>query len=150
MSLVRTLALWYMLIISDSVTAVGATSLSGTSNEIGASYSSGGFSNYFGRPSYQSAAVNSYLTSLGATNSGKFNTSGRAYPDVSAIGTNVEIVSNGGFYLATGTSCASPIFASVIALINDALITAGKSPLGFLNPFLYANPGAFNDITSGE
>ena len=29
-----------------------------------------------------------------------------------------------------GTSCASPIFASVVALINDALIEAGKSPLG--------------------
>ncbi|KAI0085907.1 peptidase S8/S53 domain-containing protein, partial [Irpex rosettiformis] len=49
-----------------------------------------------------------------------------------------------------GTSCSSPIFASVISLINDQLIAAGKSPLGFLNPFLYANPSAFNDVTSGS
>ena len=40
--------------------------------------------------------------------------------------------------------------ASIIALINDGLVAAGKSPLGFLNPFLYANPQAFTDITSGQ
>lgn len=33
-----------------------------------------------------------------------------------------------------GTSCSSPIFASVIALINDRLIAAGRPVLGFLNP----------------
>ncbi|KZP04478.1 subtilisin-like protein, partial [Athelia psychrophila] len=48
-----------------------------------------------------------------------------------------------------GTSCATPIFASTIALLNDQLICAGKSPMGFLNPFLYANPKALHDITSG-
>jgi len=35
-------------------------------------------------------------------------------------------------------------------LINDELISAGRRPLGFLNPWLYANPRAFNDITSGS
>jgi len=34
--------------------------------------------------------------------------------------------------------------------VNDRLVAAGKSPLGFLNPFLYANPDAFNDITTGS
>jgi tripeptidyl-peptidase I len=131
------------------MTSVGATQLSGSSSETAASFSSGGFSNYFGTPSYQASAVQSYLSSIGSTNSGKFNASGRAYPDVSAIGVNVEIVVDGQFGTVDGTSCASPIFASVIALINDALVTAGKSPLGFLNPFLYANPGAFHDVTSG-
>ncbi|KAI0683196.1 hypothetical protein BC835DRAFT_1296691, partial [Cytidiella melzeri] len=33
---------------------------------------------------------------------------------------------------------------------NDGLISAGRSPLGFLNPFLYANPSAFHDITTGS
>ncbi len=132
------------------MTSVGATQLSGSSSETAASFSSGGFSNYFGTPSYQSSAVSSYLSSIGSTNSGKFNTSGRAYPDVSAMGTNVEIVVDGQSETVDGTSCASPIFASVVALLNDQLIAAGKSPLGFLNPFLYANPSAFNDITSGE
>ena len=132
------------------MTSVGATALSGTSSETAASFSSGGFSNYFGTPSYQSAAVHSFLTAQGSTNSGKFNTSGRAYPDVSAIGQDLEIVVSGSSNTVSGTSCSSPIFASVISLINDELISAGKSPLGFLNPFLYANPGAFHDVTSGE
>lgn len=132
------------------MTSVGATQLSGTSSETAASFSSGGFSNYFGTPDYQSSAVSSYLSSIGSTNSGKFNTSGRAYPDVSAIGTNLEIVVDGQLEGVDGTSCSSPIFAAVISLINDGLISAGKSPLGFLNPFLYANPGAFNDVTSGS
>ncbi|KAJ7799598.1 hypothetical protein B0H14DRAFT_2387965, partial [Mycena olivaceomarginata] len=50
-----------------------------------------------------------------------------------------------------GTSCASPIFASMIALINDRLIAAGKLVLGLLNPFLYTTGrAAFTDITSGK
>lgn len=132
------------------MTSVGATQLSGSSSETAASFSAGGFSNYFGTPSYQASAVSSYLSSIGSTNKGKFNASGRAYPDVSAIGTNVEIVVDGQTGTVDGTSCASPIFASIISLINDELIASGKSTLGFLNPFLYANPSAFNDVTSGE
>jgi tripeptidyl-peptidase-1 len=35
--------------------------------------------------------------------------------------------------------------------VNDALISAGKPPLGFLNPWLYKGGGkAFTDITSGS
>lgn len=46
--------------------------------------------------------------------------------------------------------CSSPIFASVIALLNDELVAAGKSPLGFLNPFLYSTgASALADITTG-
>ncbi|KAF5315080.1 hypothetical protein D9619_007609 [Psilocybe cf. subviscida] len=131
------------------LTSVGATT---GVTETAADFSSGGFSNFFGRPSYQASAVSSYLTALGSTNSGKFNTSGRAFPDVSAQGENVEIVVSGQGELVAGTSCSSPIFASVIALLNDQLLTAGKSPLGFLNPFLYSSAGAaaLNDITTGS
>jgi len=36
-------------------------------------------------------------------------------------------------------------------LLNDRLIAAGKSPLGFLNPFLYSTgASALNDITTGD
>ena len=130
------------------MTSVGATT--GTT-ETSATFSSGGFSNFFARPSYQSTAVSSYLTALGSTNSGKFNTSGRGFPDVAAQGENVEIVVGGRTGTVAGTSCSSPIFASVIALLNDQLVAAGKSPLGFLNPFLYSAAGqaALNDITTG-
>ena len=136
--------------LANSMTSVGATQLTSSGTEIAASFSSGGFSNYFGMPSYQSSAVNMYLSAMGMTNSGKFNMSGRAYPDVSAMGMNVEIVLDGAVGTVDGTSCSSPIFASVIALMNDALLSAGKSPLGFLNPLMYANPGLYNDITSGQ
>ena len=95
--------------------------------------------------------MSSYLSALGSTNSGKFNTSGRAFPDVSAQGENVEIAVSGQFGLVDGTSCSSPIFASVIALLNDELKEAGKSPLGFLNPFLYSTgASALNDVTTGS
>ena len=97
----------------------------------------------------EASAVDAYLTKLGTTNKGLFNASGRAYPDVAAQGEDVQVVVDGRTESVGGTSCASPIFSSVIALINDALLAAGKSPLGFLNPWLYANPQAFNDITSG-
>jgi len=33
-----------------------------------------------------------------------------------------------------GTSCAAPVFSGVISLVNDALLSAGKKPVGFLNP----------------
>ncbi|KDR69079.1 hypothetical protein GALMADRAFT_104369 [Galerina marginata CBS 339.88] len=132
------------------MTSVGGTS--GNLIETAASFSSGGFSNYFGRPTYQSVDVASYLTSLGSTHSGKFNKSGRAFPDVSAQAENVETVFQGEVESVDGTSWSSPIFASVIALLNDQLITAAKPPLGFLNPFLYSAAGkaALNDITTGD
>jgi subtilase family serine protease len=123
------------LIFVCSMTSVGATT--GINPEVAATFSSGGFSNTFTRPSYQSSAVSSYLSKLGSTNSGRFNTGGRAFPDISAQGENVEIFVDGQSGTVAGTSCSSPIFASVIALLNDELIAAGKSPLGFLNPFLY-------------
>jgi tripeptidyl-peptidase-1 len=104
---------------------------------------------YFTMPSSESSAVSKYLTILGSEYSGKFNRSGRAYPDVSAQGDMVQIYIDGKISSIGGTSCSSPIFASIVGLLNDELITAGKSALGFLNPWLYANPGAFNDITTG-
>ncbi|KIK69755.1 hypothetical protein GYMLUDRAFT_34144 [Collybiopsis luxurians FD-317 M1] len=129
------------------VTSVGATQ---GVTETAATFSSGGFSNFFNIPDYQASVVAQYLSVLGSTNSGKFHASGRAFPDVAAQGVDVEIANAGKLGLVDGTSCSSPIFASIIALINDKLIAAGKSPLGFLNPFLYANPSAFFDITTGD
>ncbi|KAJ6548429.1 family S53 protease [Mycena capillaripes] len=121
-------------------------------SEIGAAFSSGGFSNYFEAPSYQKGDVDAYISSLGDTYSGLFNTTGRGFPDVSAEGVNFVVVSGNRTGLVSGTSASSPVFASVIALLNDELIAAGKSPLGFLNPFLYSPVGraALNDVTDGK
>jgi tripeptidyl-peptidase-1 len=128
-------------------TQIGATT---GITETSASFSSGGFSNIFPRPAYQAPAVAAYLATLGSTNSGLFNSSGRAFPDISAQGKHVEIFNGGKPETVDGTSCSTPIVSSAIAMINAELLAAGKTVVGFLNPFIYANPGVFNDITTGN
>jgi tripeptidyl-peptidase-1 len=75
----------------------------------------------------------------------------QAYPDVSAQSTNFAVILQGRPVLIGGTSAAAPTFAGIVALLNDASIAAGKSPLGFLNPMLYSTgiPG-LRDITQGN
>ena len=131
-----------------SMTSVGATQ--GTS-ETAASFSSGGFSNYFSQPSYQSSAVSTYLSALGSTYSGRYNASGRGFPDVAAQGVAYKVVIGGKAALLDGTSASTPVFASVVALLNDRLVAKGKSPLGFLNPFLYTmGRVALDDVSVGN
>ncbi|TFY50508.1 hypothetical protein EVG20_g11477, partial [Dentipellis fragilis] len=131
------------------VTTVGGTT--SVNPEVTASLSGGGFSNYFARPSYQNTAVSTFLTQLGTKFAGRFNTTGRAYPDVAAQAESFEIVVDGGVELVDGTSCSSPTFAAVISLLNDFLLSQNKPPLGFLNPLLYSTGTAgLNDITSGS
>ena len=110
--------------------------------------SGGGFSNHFARPSYQDAAVSAYLDSS-TRNASLFNNTGRAYPDVAANGWNIAIYLQGLPDLAYGTSASAPIFASIVNRIIGDRIAAGKGPLGFLNPTLYANPWVFNDVVEG-
>jgi tripeptidyl-peptidase-1 len=55
----------------------------------------------------------------------------------------------GEFALYGGTSASTPIFAGVINRLNEERLNAGKGPIGFLNPSLYANPSMLNDITNG-
>ena len=138
-------------LISHSVTTVGATT--NQPDEVAASFSGGGFSNLFPQPAYQSAAVASYLSKLGTNATGLFNATGRAYPDVAAYGTRYDIVSGSAQLIVSGTSCSTPTFAAIIALINDQLLSKGKSVLGFLNPWLYstaADQGGLNDIVEGN
>merc|ERR1712227_437682 len=70
-----------------------------------------------------------------------------ALKDISAQATNFCVTPFG--CNVAGTSCASPTAAGVFGLLNDLRINSGKAPLGFLNPLLYQNQGAFNDITTG-
>ncbi|KIJ29336.1 hypothetical protein M422DRAFT_188615 [Sphaerobolus stellatus SS14] len=130
------------------LTSVGATT--GISPETSATFSSGGFSNLFARPSYQTTAVAAFLKTLGSTNAGKFNTTGRAFPDIAAQGENVAIFDGGEEGTVDGTSCSTPILASTFSLLNAQLLAAGKPVVGFLNPFIYANTGIFTDITTGN
>jgi tripeptidyl-peptidase I len=137
------------------VTAVGATQVNAGSSvsdpESAADFSGGGFSNVFAMPSYQTDAVNNYLTNYSpGYASSIFNSNGRAYPDISANGNNIAIVEYGEFTNVGGTSASTPIVASLFTLINNQLIAAGKPVIGFANPVLYMNPAAMNDIVSGN
>ena len=49
-----------------------------------------------------------------------------------------------------GTSASSPAFSSMVSLLNEARLSAGKKPMGLLNPFLYQNVDAFTDVTVGS
>ncbi|KAF2118084.1 tripeptidyl peptidase-like protein [Lophiotrema nucula] len=113
--------------------------------------SGGGFSNHFARPSYQDAAVKSYLATIGDEFAGLYNSSGRAYPDIAAYSVNYTIIWNGTLRHVDGTSAATPTIAAIFSLLNDALIAAGKPTLGFLNPWLYKKGyKAFIDVTEGS
>ncbi|KAJ7915389.1 subtilisin-like protein [Mycena leptocephala] len=130
------------------VTAVGATQ--GISPEKAINFTSGGFSSFFLRPAYQNDAVASFLKTIPPDFPGVFNSSGRGFPDLAAQGWNTPSVLSGETFASGGTSVSAPIVASMISLINDRMIAAGKPVLGFLNPWIYANPSAFTDITIGH
>ncbi|TDZ13570.1 Tripeptidyl-peptidase sed3 [Colletotrichum spinosum] len=131
------------------VTGVGG--VRGVSPERASSFSSGGFSDKFARPSYQDQAVPPYVANtVGGRFQGLFNASGRGFPDVSAQSFNATFVTGGMFGGFRGTSAAAPMWAGAVAQVNAALIQAGKPPMGFVNPWLYG-PGlqAVNDVTEG-
>ncbi|KAI0644613.1 family S53 protease-like protein [Trametes meyenii] len=131
------------------VTSVGGTR--GFGPEVAVSFSSGGFSNLFPRPQYQDKAVTTYLKKLGKTNNGLFNASGRAFPDIAAQAQGFQVVRNGEVIPVAGTSAASPTVASLVALLNDAILKDGGKPVGFLNPFLYSTGiSALTDVTQGN
>lgn len=94
-----------------------------------------------------------YTTSNGtipASGHGVYNKAGRAYPDISAVGDNGVVVTNGKVGRNGGTSMSTPIVTAMFTRINDERLAKGKKPIGFVNPALYNNPAMFNDITIGD
>mmetsp|Transcript_47202 Transcript_47202/g.106400 ORF Transcript_47202/g.106400 Transcript_47202/m.106400 type:complete len:179 (-) Transcript_47202:351-887(-) len=117
--------------------------------------SGGGFSSGFNQTEaqWQSKAVAAYVAQ-GSTlpkfpPAGSFPVLGRATPDVSALGEGYQVYVGGHVQSVGGTSASSPAFAGMVSLINEARFKAGKPQMGFLNPFLYANPDAFFDVVKG-
>ncbi|KAL7943618.1 peptidase S8/S53 domain-containing protein [Trichoderma barbatum] len=138
------------------VTSVGGTV--SFNPEVAWDGSSGGFSYYFSRPWYQEEAVGNYLEKHVSAETKKYygpyvDFSGRGFPDVAAhsVSPDYPVFQGGELTPSGGTSAASPIVASIIALLNDARLREGKPALGFLNPLIYqyAYKG-FTDITSGQ
>lgn len=52
--------------------------------------------------------------------------------------------------LESGQIASAPVFASMINMINEKRLESGKSPVGFVNAALYANPQVMNDIKIGN
>merc|ERR1712113_821379 len=87
----------------------------------------------------------------------RFNRSGRAYPDVAALGGEknpycvaksvlfVEVMEGGA-----GKSASCPVFAALVARLNSARKAKGMPPMGFMNPWIYKHPKVFHDVTKGQ
>jgi len=117
--------------------------------------SGGGFSNVAPMPAYAHAAQSAYQKIAGAVPpAGDYNSSGRGYPDVAALGHKYYIQLDGQVVEVDGTSCSSPVWAGVVGLLNAAAAAKNQPKLGFLNPWIYktgaATPAAFNDVVTGD
>jgi hypothetical protein len=62
------------------------------------------------------------------------------------------VVMNGVNETLFGTSASAPVVAGMVALVNSARLSMGKSALGWINPSLYSLSSSIilNDITVGE
>ena len=98
---------------------------------------------------WQAAAIAAYLQTTGERPA-KIDPTQRAVPDLSAYDDEIVAIQNGNAVALSGTSAACPMVAGMLAAVNAALAAAGHGPLGFANPFLYANQAAFLDITKGS
>jgi kumamolisin len=134
---------------SPFVVGCGGTCIDVTQHKItdettwntGGSGTGGGVSDIFDIPAYQSNA-----NVPRSVNGGRI---GRGVPDVAGDGdpnSGYQIVVNGVGGTIGGTSAVAPLWAGLIALINEAC----GHPVGFVQPILYGNPKAFRDITKGN
>jgi kumamolisin len=105
----------------------------------------GGYSTYYGQPSWQSNRGYNLKTYLGVVSS----LPTRGVPDLAghAVGYSFYYYSSNTFGAGfVGTSAVAPLFAGLIARINSLSGTR----VGFINAALYnAQSTAFNDITTG-
>lgn len=125
--------------------------------------SGGGFSIYNAQPSYQTEAVESYISYMSSagllppSGPNTYNASGRAYPDISLAANHLHTIVNNAWMPGSGTSASAPLMAGLLALILDARLSAGMPPIGLFNIALYqmASGGAgassgLLDLTTGS
>ncbi len=98
----------------------------------------GGVSTRVSRPSWQDGA--------GVPEAPSNGFEGRGLPDVSGSATNIFVRVRGEFQRSGGTSAVAPLWAGLIARLNQAM----QKRAGFLNPLLYSRPDVFTDITAGN
>jgi kumamolisin len=107
----------------------------------GVSGTGGGISTCCERPAYQAK--------LTIPHHATGNAKGRGLPDVSAIAdrsVGYRIRCHGAWVVEGGTSAVAPLWAGLIALVNEG---KGRT-IGFANPALYGAAQAFNDVILGD
>jgi len=115
----------------------------------------GGFSDHFDIPSWQAEAVAAYKANPNANlpKQSFWNNTGRGYPDLAALGGQKNsycVVTSGKTAGVAGTSASCPVAAAIFARINGERLLAKKPVLGWINPFIYQNGDAFNDVSKGN
>ncbi|HEV2695776.1 MAG TPA: protease pro-enzyme activation domain-containing protein [Verrucomicrobiae bacterium] len=150
---------------SPNITQVGGTSLTtdGSGNYVSETAwndgynasvnrylgSGGGVSTYYNIPAWQ-------LGVSMATNNG--SSVMRNVPDVALTAEGIFETAGDGQMITNqgGTSCAAPLWAGFMALVNEQGAQLGQPPVGFLNPTLYAicqgtnYAATFHDIITGN
>jgi kumamolisin len=135
---------------SPHALACGGTSLHATTtsissetvwnNGVGKGATGGGVSDVFALPTWQGdAGVPTSPTKAG----------GRGVPDVAANAdpeTGYQVLVDGTRAVYGGTSAVAPLWAALVARFAQSLGT----PLGLLQPKLYAAGSGFRDVTSGN
>ena len=144
---------------SPNITQVGGTTL--TTSGPGGAYvsevvwnwgngtgSSGGISPTYTIPVWQQGI---------SMTSNQGSTTMRNIPDVALTADNVYVrFDNGSAGIFGGTSCAAPLWAGYLALMNEQAVQNSQPPIGFINPAIYAIcKGAnyntdFHDTTTGN
>ncbi|HVM51069.1 MAG TPA: protease pro-enzyme activation domain-containing protein, partial [Candidatus Acidoferrum sp.] len=145
---------------SPNITQVGGTTLS-TTGPLGSWVSEkvwnwghgvgtcGGVSTNFAIPVWQQGVDMS-------TNGG--STTMRNMPDVAFTADNIYIIADNGHPQpgTGGTSCAAPLWAGFMALVNQQAAQSAQKPIGFINPTIYSickSPlyhSTFHDIVLGD
>ncbi|KAK4629397.1 Aorsin [Fulvia fulva] len=100
-------------------------------------------------PKLPSYIANDNASNIGE-NDGVYNKAGRGMPDVSANGLTLASFINGTQDCSDGPQIGTSIWAAVVTLINQQRTKAGKGPVGFINPALYANPWMMNETVGGS
>lgn len=133
--------------------ACGGTKLQGSGNTISSETvwnetannegaTGGGVSKVFALPTYQNSA--------GVPPNPETNFAGRGVPDIAGDAdptTGYQVRVDGQNQVVGGTSAVAPLWAALVALMNQQVGTA----VGFMNPKLYASgESAVHDITTGN
>ena len=105
----------------------------------------GGFSKLFPRPAWQSQETVPFTPRAGGGD-------GRGVPDMAGNAnpsTGYLLQVHGKTTVIGGTSAVAPLFAAMMARINQSL----DKPVGYINPLIYQakdRASAFEDINSGS